>query len=1074
MLFFSRLIESIGKGKIFACIFIVLALFCDFGVLAQQYNFDAFTVKNGLIQSNVTSIIQDNDGFLWFGTEGGISKFNGRVFSGFSTSNGLAESAVQGFTKDKKGRIWVAHTLGKVSVFEKNTFREVNFSKTLGQSRIQSIFTDLRGFIWLCTVERGAICFNPDNPTQADAFGLKEGLDDDVYSGMQSKSGLIWFVTSIGIKTFNPKTSDFDFFKPKDLPFYRYTCIAEDFEGSVWIGTYNHGIIKYRQSDNVWNFYDRSEGLPSSFVTCIVSRKDSSVVCGTWKTDEVDGGIAIFKKDRITGINRQKGLPGEKIYSLYDDIEGNLWIGLKNRGVAEFSGTYFSHLGKREGISNEIINTIRVDNYGQGWVGTDAGISIIQNTGSSTKVRNIETVELLMSNQITDIEDLGATMAVSSFIGDIGLFDKATGQLKERLEINKNYVNCLEVDKNQQLWIGSVNGLTIYDIRTKKFSQVDHLEGKNVMTIKFENNGKIWVGTREGGLYSGSNANTIKKVNAFPHRSPSTICITKKQEIWVGTEGGGLYKILTNGKVAPETEFNRKAEFISGIIEGRDGIIVGTSIGFFILNGKNIRYYDENDGFIHPEVMLNSLYTDDSGSYWFGTNNGITVFKPSEDKISEKGPKVFLESIQVFSKLIPKSEKIKLSYRENDLTFSYTALTYKARGKIRYRYFLEGIDNSYQKETTQNIAHYTNLNPGQYTFKVYAKNSDGLWSSEPAEFRFEITPPFWKTAWFITILIITIIGGVWLYVFFRTLNLRNARQELARQVKERTKEIESKNLNLLEANAIITNKNKEITDSINYAKRIQESILPNPSDLQNFFPGSFIIYKPKDIVSGDFYWFKEEDNANGTRGRIFVAVADCTGHGVPGAFMCMIGSSLLHQILQENPGIKPSGMLQLLDKGINFLLKQNETETKDGMDIALCVYDPNSGTLEFSGAMRPMFLIRKEEQEGLLFHEFKADKESIGGHVANDSKNFENHVIRLEKGDTIYFATDGFTDQFGGVRGKKLMTKKFKDLLQATISDSMTDQEKKILRFWDEWSNGYEQVDDVLVLGLRIDEPYGS
>jgi serine phosphatase RsbU (regulator of sigma subunit) len=188
----------------------------------------------------------------------------------------------------------------------------------------------------------------------------------------------------------------------------------------------------------------------------------------------------------------------------------------------------------------------------------------------------------------------------------------------------------------------------------------------------------------------------------------------------------------------------------------------------------------------------------------------------------------------------------------------------------------------------------------------------------------------------------------------------------------------------------------------------------------------------------------------------------------------MIGSSLLHQILQENPGIKPSGMLQLLDKGINFLLKQNETETKDGMDIALCVYDPNSGTLEFSGAMRPMFLIRKEEKEELIFHEFKADKESIGGHVANDSKNFENHVIRLEKGDTIYFATDGFTDQFGGVRGKKLMTKKFKDLLQATVSDSMTDQEKKILRFWDEWSNGYEQVDDVLVLGLRIDEPYGS
>jgi ligand-binding sensor domain-containing protein/serine phosphatase RsbU (regulator of sigma subunit) len=1061
--------EQVHHYKTPSILFVILILFIQ-NCIGQQYNFDVYTIKNGLIQSNVTGIIQDTEGYLWFGTEGGISKFNGRSFTGYSTSNGLAESAIQGFAKDKKGRIWVAHTLGKVSVFEGGQFKRINLSKIIGDNRIQGIFADSSGFIWLCTIGKGAIRFNPDQPEQARVFSSSQGLNDVVYSGFEGRDGIIWFVTSIGIKTFQKTDASFQFFKPIGLPFYEYTCMTEDRRGDLWIGTKENGVIQLNREENKWKIWGTEHGLPSSFVTCIISRKDGSVACGTWKTSEHEGGIAIFREGILVGINRQKGLPGEKVYSLFEDREENLWIGLKNRGVAEFGGLGFLHLGKREGIQNEIINCVIQTRENQIWAGSDGGISIFEKKNGIVKLkRNIETGSDLGSNQVTDFEVLGEKLIVSSFIGDIGIYDSRNGKIIERISINKNYVNCLEIDPKNRLWIGSVDGLTIYDFKKNDFLMVEALEEKNTMAIKFDKEGSVWIGTRESGLYHGTDERNIERVSSFEHISPTSILITKENKVWIGTEGGGLYTGKSENQFSKYEGLKKNAEFISGITNSNSGIIIGSSIGFFQVKGESVRYYEENDGFIHPEIMLNSMTEASDGTIWFGTNNGITVYSPTKMRVNKEGPKILIESFQVFSRLLDAGKSTKLSYQENDITFTYSALTFKSRGKVRYKYILSGFDKEEQAETTSNQAHYTNLGPGVYTFKVFAKNSDDVWTSTPAVVQFEITPPFWRTTWFISLIILTTVAGIWGYVFFRTLYLRRAKVQLEEQVKERTLEIENKNQTLVEANKTISTKNKEITDSINYAKRIQESTLPNPADLKRIFPDSFIFYKPKDIVSGDFYWFKEEEGQDGKKGRVFLAVADCTGHGVPGAFMCMIGSSLLNQIIQENPGIKPAGVLHLLDKGVQYSLKQNETDTKDGMDIALCVFDPEKQTMEFSGAMRPMYLVRKMGQNEFVLNEIKPDKESIGGHKTNDVKVFSNHAITLQEGDCIYFSTDGFPDQFGGEKGKKLMSRKFRELLLQDASSPMPKQEIQLRQFWENWSTGYDQVDDVLVVGLKFE-----
>jgi serine phosphatase RsbU (regulator of sigma subunit)/Tfp pilus assembly protein PilF len=279
-----------------------------------------------------------------------------------------------------------------------------------------------------------------------------------------------------------------------------------------------------------------------------------------------------------------------------------------------------------------------------------------------------------------------------------------------------------------------------------------------------------------------------------------------------------------------------------------------------------------------------------------------------------------------------------------------------------------------------------------------------------------------------------------------------------RQFREKQKA----NVALQTAYAEIEEKNKDITDSINYAKRIQAAILPSMDVIRNHLPGSFIVYQPKDIVSGDFYWFAEKN------GMLIFAVADCTGHGVPGAFMSMIGNDLLTQIVIEKGITSPAGILTKLHEGVMNALRQNtgSSETRDGMDIAVVAFDKNRpGSLSYAGALRPLWLIRKGSAE---LKEYKADKHSIGGTYSEEPRIFSEHSLQLEAGDTFYLSTDGYADQFGGEQGKKMMTKNMKELLLSIRESSMNEQKQELIAHFNAWKKNREQVDDVLVAGFRI------
>jgi len=1045
----------LGRIAFFYAVFFLLTS----NLFGQTYYFDYYGVKEGLAQSKVYSVLQENQGYLWIATESGVTKFDGVTFTNYTSQEGLAEGGIKSLFKDSNGTIWMGHKDGGISIAKKDKISKHPLSAFI-KGDVLGFIEDSDNQLWIMTHGDGVLRI--ENPNELDAAKIVyeqykgNSLSDRVFSGTRTLNDTLYFVTDVGIKKYNKSDNSFSNFFIKGLTsYFLITVMHQDKKGDIWFGTHNGGLYRYLSQEERFVIYDSRDGLAYNWISTISEDSKGNIWIGTW-----GGGVTKFSGNTFKTFNNQNGLDDQKIYCIQEDVEGNILIGTNEHGLAIFKGEKFITYDGSFGLENQQIWSVLQDKAGNYWFGSNEGLAVYNpNTKDSNKKMVIYNQKKnAIGNQIRFLKnDRDGNIWIGTNDNAVSMFDISSGRFVYNAVVNRyfsrNYsVTALEVDKKNQLWIGTLEGIIYYDIasNTSQFlSQYHGLSGSEISTLYADSKGRLWVGVSSKGLNYIQDT-TIKQIHIEGLLTPKCIVEDKDGNIWIGSNSNGVF--VYDGKEVIRT-ITQNDGLLSNLItqlniDNYGNIYIGTSQGLNKIDSQGrIHTYTERSGFTGIEAKENATVKDKDGNLWFGTVKGVMKYNPSFGEDYQKEPLTHIARLRVNLKdreLIPNQ---KFNYRDNSIIFDYNSICITNPDAVKYQIMLEPADKDWRPITEQTMVNYSSLAPNQYVFKVKAQNSSGIWNTEPVTYSFTISPPFYKTWWFIAAMVILGFIGIMSYIKVREQNLIKEKRILEEKVVERTAEVVQKSLE-------IEQKNKDITDSIRYAKRIQTAVLPPEIPFEN----TFVFYRPKDIVSGDFYWLEIVGN------KEMIAAVDCTGHGVPGAFLSILGNSMLTKIVREYGILKPAEILDRLDiEIINALHQkgvQGERIVNDGMDLALMCYNKDTQILEYAGAYNPLFHIRNGELE-----EVKADRFPIGMTSVIESKKFTNHEIKIEKGDCFYIFSDGYADQFGGPEGTKLRKKHMKDLLVSYHKLPMKEQSIELENYITTWMGNYEQVDDIVVIG---------
>lgn len=1047
---------------------LILSVFFFFStnLNAQQYHFDNYSVKEGLAQSSVYAVEQDVEGFLWLGTASGLSRFNGKNFVNYTTENGLADGAVKVIHIDTAGVIWLGHVDGGVT-------RVINGKIEVALSMsadITSFEEDAEGNLWVSSFGKGVIKIQNPYEQDKDKLNFKqykgqEGLSDIVFQVLTTKKGNTYFVTDVGVKQYSYQKNNFDFYRVPNMPtYFQITYMFESEKEDQWFGSYNGGLYHY-SSGNL-KIYGVKDGLASNWISTVSEDAKGNVWVGTW-----GGGVSKISNGNVLTINKNQGLKDEHIRCINEDREGNLLFGTKENGLLVFKGRQLVSYGLKDGLEDEQVWAI-LKHKGKVWIGTNNGIAIFEN---GSKVKSLWT----SYPQIRFIKkDNNGAIWVGTWGGGVMLYNPKSDRLDMVYRVNsfmsQPLITAMSIDGDNNLWVGTTDGLVYYEIENEvsdRLTQSHGLSGNEITTIFTDSKNVVWVGARGKGLNKITGAK-IEQVKLIENITASAIVEDNKGNLWIGTEGKGVM-VYNGDSIVKRYGVNNGllSDYISLLnVDDKGNLWVGTNKGLNKYDIEQNKFYSFSDkmGYVGIESKPNATYKDNDGNLWFGTIKGAVKYNTNEEKLNLLEPLTQITGMTVNLEEREMLDGLKLDYKEKAIVFNFSSICLTNPDEVYYQVKLEPLDEDWKPKTKQTYVNYSPLPPGKYTFKVRACNNNGIWNSTPKTYSFEIVPPIWQRTWFVVVVIILLFLLVFGFIKYREKRLIKEKKLLEDKVEERTQEvvIQSKELE---------RKNKDIIDSITYAKRIQDAILPSNEAFTKALNQTFILFKPKDIVSGDFYWLATKND------KTLFAAVDCTGHGVPGAFMSIVGHNLLDKIVGEYEITEPAKILDELNKGVAATLKNDAgvDGIRDGMDIALCSFDKKKKILEYSGAYNPLYIVSQsdlssdsikvviENTDGLKLHEVKANRFPIGNY-SKESKEFTNHKIQLKEGDTVYLFSDGYADQFGGENGKKFRYKRFKELLLEINHLSMDQQKKQLEKDFTEWMGNHEQIDDVIIIGSKL------
>lgn len=867
----------------FSFLYLFSFILLSMQIHAQPINFDRISTDQGLSQSTITCIIQDGNGFMWFGTQDGLNKYDGYNFTIFrqnqNDSTSISGNSIFDVKEDCWGNLWIG-TEGGLDRFNKmkNTFVNYKYNNkdpnSISHNYVVYILEDSKKKLWIATNGGGLNLYNrkenrfihyrhdPNNPNSISS--------DDIYTIYEDSRNNLWIGSWHGdLDLLNKDKGTFQhfYFENRKLSDNIIRKISEDDKKNLWIGTQGDGLYKidYKNSkeykiEHFLNDKSNLNSLSGNAIFTVLEDSQHRLWVGT-----ENEGLNIFDRKGNKFIHFKydafddKSLSHNSVWSIFEDKTGNIWIGTYAGGInlVPRYGKYFNHFkhnpGNKNSLSNNSVTCFLKDSRDNFWIGTDGGgLNQFNQKNGTFKCFNKKNSNLNSNAVLSIFEDSNRNLWIGTWAGGLNLFNQKSKQFisftKENSNLNSNNIFSILEDNNGVLWIGSHwGGLSSFDPLKKQFfnytPENSNLSDNQIRVIFKDSRDNLWAGgTLALNLFNpkedqftiykhdDKNNNTISKGWIL------TIAESSDSTLWVGTSGG-LNKFNYDSKTF--THYTVKDglpnDVIKGIEEDENGNLwLSTNRGLSMFDPKKrtFKNYDVSDGLQANEFYNYSHYKSNNGEIYFGGINGFNSFYPEDLIQNPYIPPIVLSDFKIFNKSVEiskdsplhkninEAKNIELSYKQSVFSFGFTSLNYISGEKNQYAYLMEGFDKDWNYVGTKNTATYTNLDPGEYIFKVKGSNNDGIWNEDGTSVKIRITPPFWLTWWFRLLVLMFIVLIIYTIYKYRIRNIEAHRRELERKVDERTSELKEANIeiikkaNELHKSKIVLEKSKKETDNI--------------------------------------------------------------------------------------------------------------------------------------------------------------------------------------------------------------------------------------------------------------------
>ncbi len=867
----SRWIKSLRRSFVKFFSFAILFYLCYSEIsYCQQFpfsnsepslRFEQISIEAGLSQSWIWCILQDKNGFMWFGTKDGLNKYDGYNFTVYKHDPGnhksLSNNIVTTIYEDKSGVLWIGTEGGGLNRFdqEKEIFKSYrhnpNNDLSISSNSITSIFEDSSGVLWIGTSNGGLNRFNRNEKTfkhyKNQPMNPESISDNWITSILEDRSGNMWIGTRGGLNRFDKQKETFKRYthnvnNQESINDNVVSSIYEDHAGNLWIGTWS-GLNKFNREKENFTRYVLNRYNEKDLVMGILEDEKNAIWIATsgtglYRYNPKTNVIKNFRND----ISNPNSLSSNLITAVYQDRSGLMWFGTKSHGVIKHDPRteVFRHFryqpGNLNSLSQNYVRTFFESENGDMWIGTGTGglNKFVRDKGEFYHYRYDASRQNTLSNPdvINVKEDRDGQVWIGTGGGGLNKFDKEKNIFKTYFPNNSKHLNdgviyALCIESSGLIWIGTWGGLYKFDPINEIYRQYRHqadddksISDNFVRTVYQDRNGDIWIGTNLGGLnkYDPINDNFIRYMhqpenpNSISHNTIESIYEDKRDNLWIGTFGGGLN--LFNREAEIFEHFSEKDglpnDVIHGILEDdHNNLWLSTNNGLSKFNPatKTFENYDAKDGLQSNEFNTNAYFKAQNGEMFFGGINGFNVFHPDSIKSNPFPPSVVITDFQIFNKpvLIDKPDiegkiildkhisetnQIKLSYQDDVFSFEFAALDFTNPEKNQYKYIMEGFDEDWIDSGKRRFVTYTNLDPGEYTFRVKGSNNDGVWNEAGTSIKIIITPPFWQTWWFRMVVIFSILLSAYGLHRRRMNKIEAKKKALAIQVEEKTKAAE--------------------------------------------------------------------------------------------------------------------------------------------------------------------------------------------------------------------------------------------------------------------------------------------